>query len=155
MNDPAEALQRALWETLTADAGMIAAFAGEPRVWDTVPRDGNGQPEGGYPYLTIGEIQVIGWEATEQVDESEAYATVNFWDKPEDGSGRERVISLSAIARAALIEPDGFAVLQAKAAAHGFNVVLGERRDARHLEPVDGVERVRATFRFEIDPQPD
>jgi hypothetical protein len=155
MSDPTEAVQRALWETLTGDAALTAHFGETPRIWDRVPRDANGQAEGGYPYGTFGDFQAIGFEATEQVDEAELFADLDFWSKPEDGSGREWNLTAARLAVAAIVEPGAFEAFAARVAAHGFNCVLGERRDARHLDPVDGVEHVRLTFRFELDPQPD
>lgn len=154
---PAEALQRAIYATLTGDALLRTLFGGEePRVWDTVRRDDLGRAVDGYPYIKIGEDQIVGSEQTEQVAESEATATIHIWDEPGDGSGKELSKKLAGAVVEALVGALRFDDFAARVAEHGFICTLGECRDARHLEPADGLtEHAVLTFRFELDPQPD
>jgi hypothetical protein len=154
---PATAIQRAIYSILTADPYLTILFGGdEPRVWDTVPRDDNDKPEGGYPYVKIGEDQVVGSEQGGGVAESEVYSTVKIFDEPGDGSGKELSKLIVGGIADALVSEERFDAFAAAVLEHGFICTLGEMRDARHLEPADGLtEQAVLTFRFELDPRPD
>lgn len=154
---PATAIQRAFYATLTEDARLRALFGEEePRVWDTVRRDEAGKPVGGYPYIKIGEDQIVAPEQTDQVAESECFATVHVWDEPGDGSGKELSKLIVGAVVDAVVGADRFDDFAARVREHGFICTLGEIRDARHLEPADGLtEHAVLTFRLELDPLPD
>jgi hypothetical protein len=151
------AIQRAIYATLTEDARLRELFGEEePRVWDTVRRDANGKAEGGYPYIKIGEDQFVGTEETDQVAESEVFSTIHVYDEPGDGSGKQLSKAIVKAIRTALVGAERFDAFAAVVAEHGYICTLGECRDARHLEPADGLtEHAVLTFRFELDPRPD
>lgn len=154
---PATAIQRAMYATLVEDERLRALFGGEePRVWDTVRRDLQGKAIGGYPYIKIGEDQIVGEEQGGGVAQSECNSTVHVWDEPGDGSGKELSKLIAAVVIDALVGEDRFDAFAARCLEHGFICTLGEYRDARHLEPADGLtEHAVLTFRFELDPRPD
>lgn len=154
---PAEAVQRAIYETLAEDARLWTLFGGEePRVWDTVRRDEQGRAVGGYPYIKIGEDQIVPEEQTDQTAESECFSTVHVWDEPGDGSGKELSKKIVAVVQDAIVGAARFDDFAARVLEHGFICTLGVLRDARHLEPADGLtEHAVLTFRFELDPRPD
>lgn len=151
-----EAIQRAIFKTLTEWPGLISLFGGEPPpVWDFVRRNEEGEPEEGTTYLKIGEDQIIFSEKTEQVEEAEAYCDVHIWDQPGDGSGKELTKKIAFQTRQALAGVEGFEIFAANLREHGYICTIGECRDARHLEPADGlIEHAVLTFRFEVDPLP-
>ena len=154
---PATAIQRATYETLSAFPALIALFGGEtPNVWDSVKRGADGKPIGGTTYIKIGDDQIVGDEVTDQVDETECFSTIRVVDEPGDGSGKELSKLIVGAIRSALIEPEGFEAFAARVRDHGFICTLGEMRDARHLEPADGLTEIAVlTFRWELDPLPD
>lgn len=153
---PATALQKAIYETLSTSPRLRALFGGEaPNVWDSVKRDANGRPVGGTTYFKIGEDQIIQPEQTADVAESEAYTTIKFFDEPGDGSGKELSKLVLGVTCDELVG-SGFDDFADRLLAHGFVCTLGEIREARHLEPADGLtEQAVLTIRWELDPVPD
>lgn len=65
------ALQRALWETLTADSSIMSLVTG---VFDDVP------PGSSLPYVTIGNDIVTDWSAV-NLEGREHRLTVVVWDR--------------------------------------------------------------------------
>lgn len=74
MKDPSLAVQAATYKALMEAPGMVAAFGGEPAVYDRVPQN----IAATLPYVTIGENQITG--TTDGChDTSQAFVKVDVW----------------------------------------------------------------------------
>lgn len=85
------ALQKALYQRLSMDAGVVAALGG-PKVFDDVPRSAT------FPYVTFGAARSDDWST----DDSEGHAhaaVVNVWSR---AGGRREVLAVAEAIRAAL-----------------------------------------------------
>lgn len=85
------ALQKALYQRLSTDQGVVAALGG-PKVFDDVPRTAT------YPYVTFGAARSDDW-STGDSDGREHVAVVNVWSR---AGGRREVLAVSEAIRAAL-----------------------------------------------------
>lgn len=85
------ALQRAIYETLTADAAVTAVLGG-PRIHDDVPRAAE------LPYVTIGQSSTRDW-STGSEDGEEHTLTVHVWSR---ANGRKQVQEIMGVVRGAL-----------------------------------------------------
>jgi len=91
MTAPGWALQRALYDTLSADTDLTAAL-GSGRIFDHVPRGRS------YPYMTFSQSTVRDWStATEPGHEH--VVTFHVWS---DAAGREEADTILAAAVEAL-----------------------------------------------------
>ena len=59
MSDAVWALQRALYQTLSADAGIQALLGAPARIYDDPP------PDAAFPYLVIGATQASDWKGVD------------------------------------------------------------------------------------------
>ena len=138
-DDPAAAIQLAVRATLLADPGMVAAFGGTPRIWDTVPSatpDGTGQ----FPYCTIGDDQVN--DAWNQASaNSETFVKVEVWSRTGDNIEVKTIAGAVRDALDAYIAIAGHSVI-----AHRFHGTIYRRED-------DGLTR-RAIVTIIYDTQP-
>lgn len=83
---PSLPLQAAIYAMLTTGPKVVAAFkalqanpADMPRVYDTVPTGPDGQIVGTFPYIVIGEDQIV--PKTAQLTD-EAFAKIEIWSRP-------------------------------------------------------------------------
>lgn len=96
LTDPSNALQVAIVTALKADQG-VAAIVGD-RVFDKVGRAPDGSPNVAFPYVSIGDGQVIP-ELAECTDSADVYVTLHAWsEKP----GFPEVNALASAIAAAL-----------------------------------------------------
>ncbi len=85
------ALQKAIHERLTTDAGVIALLGGA-RVFDDVPRGGP------LPYITFANMSERDW-STGNDDGSEHIVALNIWSK---AAGRHEADAIAEAVRASL-----------------------------------------------------
>lgn len=78
MAHPSAELQTSVYQTLTADPGLLSLLGG-PKIFDHIPE------EAVYPYLTLGRTTVIDW-STGTEDGSEHLLTLHVWAK---GGGKQ------------------------------------------------------------------
>jgi hypothetical protein len=125
------ALQKAIFAALIASPPIA-----DGRVYDAVP------PKPGFPYLTIGDEQVVddgntcdvGWEV---------FTDVHIWSRPTSGSKVE-VKDLAAAVVSRLSTP---------LAVAGFVTLVAELQTARTLRDPDGLtEHAVLTFRYVLQP---
>lgn len=84
-------LQRAIYDTLSADAAIIGALGGT-RIFDDVPQ------RSAFPYLTLGQSTLRDWSTgTEEGEEHQL--TLHVWSRAE---GRRETHELMATVRTAL-----------------------------------------------------
>lgn len=96
MRSASQALQAAIHAALSADAGVMAALGGEPRIYDHVPRKPN------YPYITFGQTTLRDWSTGSDVAE-EHTLTLHVWSL---AAGRNEVHRIIDALRSALHERD-------------------------------------------------
>ena len=87
------ALQRAIYETLMADAAVTTALGGA-RIHDDVPRGAE------LPYVTIGQSSARDW-STGTEDGEEHTLTLHVWSR---ANGRRQVQQIMGLVRGALNE---------------------------------------------------
>ncbi|MBK9077729.1 MAG: DUF3168 domain-containing protein [Hyphomicrobium sp.] len=124
------ALQKAVFETLTAHAGVTSVLGG-PRVYDEVP------PRADFPYLTFGQTTERDW-STGTEGGSEHILTLHVWSRAR---GRKETDDVMAATEAALHD----AVLTLD--GHRLINLRHESSDARREadgETYHGVARYRA-----------
>lgn len=95
MSSASRALQAMIYETLSADPGVLAALGGA-RIYDHVPRKVD------YPYVTFGQNTVRDW-GTDDDEGSEHIITLHVWSL---AAGRAEVHEIVAAVRAALHDRD-------------------------------------------------
>lgn len=128
MADASLALQRAIVQALSEDAGLTAVL-GPGRVFDRVPRT---SPP---PYVAIDSIATVDWSTgTERGDEH--VVTLNIWS---DALGRADVAGLMASV-AAVLDDRPLALV-----AHRLVSLRHERSETRRRN--DG-DRVQGVMRF-------
>ena len=121
------ALQKAIFECLTSDAGVSDLVAA--RIYDAVPGDT------GFPYLTLGEAQVEDWSAGE-TEGSEHWLSMNVFSR---AGGRAEAKAIMGAVHAAL--HDAALMLE------GFMLVNMRFQSAETRRESDGTTW-RGTIRF-------
>lgn len=140
--DPAYAIQVAVSAALLNSLDVIAAFGGTPRVWDRVPASANGSttPIALFPYITIGEDQVIP-QINQNTDASEIFVKVEIWSR---AANKGEVKLIAGAVRTALdtdIAPIGHDIV-----THTAHQVIYRR------EPDGLTERAIYTQRYQTTP---
>ncbi len=116
MSDPALALQGAIYALLNDPSPPLVS-----RVYDNVP------PEPVFPYVTIGECQVLGDDTEDCGDGSEIFVQIHAWSR---AVGYPEVKRLAAAIRTTL--------RRATYAITGFTVSVVEFQQTRYLRDPDG-----------------
>ncbi|TDH38848.1 DUF3168 domain-containing protein [Pseudohoeflea suaedae] len=130
----ANALQRAVFERLTADAD-VTALAGPGKVFDGRPE--RMQP----PYLVFGDWRIDDW-STGSEEGAEHRFEIEIWS---DARGRKQAASLAEAVRAALHD--------ATLGLPGFHLVnLRHTRTRSGREPKSRHIRARIAFRAVLEP---
>lgn len=134
MSEPSLALQAAIVSALRADA-PVTALIGQ-RVYDRVP------PVPTFPYVTIGDDQVLP-DAAECLDGSvEVTATIDVWSRTV---GKVEAKQISG----AIVSLLNF---NASLTLTGYRLVSIEHESSRHLDDPDGLtSHSVVTFRALID----
>lgn len=141
MSDPSIALQDAIEAALREDDGLRTVM-GLQKVRLYSMSAPVGAP---YPYVIIGEDQVID-DSTECAESSEVVTTVHAWARVEDDVNASR---RQAKAMAGEIRR----IVKSIAAVPGFDLVLVEFEDTRHLTDPDGLTAHSViSHRFLLDP---
>lgn len=168
MSDPSLAILAALVETLRESPTIEAAFAGRPvNVWEQPPSGADDPSSADYPFIRIGEIQVVSEERIETEaeletgsdgmiadDPSEVFVTLHTFSRPRDdgAGGKPEAIRIAKAVRLVLANPESL-VLEIDDDGDAFRLVLGEIRDTRHFTDADGVSAHSVlTARFEVEP---
>lgn len=152
--DPSQNVWRAIIKRLRESPAVLAAFGEfDLAVWRDPPADGL-DGDKAYPYLQVGEIQVLGLERLDYGDivddPSEVFVTLHAKSRPGRG-GSPMPPALIRAARGALMSPD--LELEPLPNGESFRLVLGEFRDTRHFTDQDGqTAHSVSTPRFEIEP---
>jgi hypothetical protein len=134
--DPGHALQLAIVPRLKAQVADIAS-----RVYDTVATNIAGEVTATFPYLQIGDDQVLPDDA-ECVDGSEIYVSVHVWSR---AVGWLEAKKIAGQVRDALH--------LASLTITGHNLIEIRFRDARLLRDPDGKTRhIAMTFRALTEP---
>lgn len=137
MSDPCAALQMAIVTALKADAALDALIEG--RVYDFVPDPVKPATTPTFPYLTVGDGQVIG-DDNDCADQSEVFFQVHAWSRKP---GYPEVKSIAGAVRSAI-----------KAAAlslAGFTITVTQFTQSRFIKDPDGLTRHAVVeFRFLI-----
>ena len=132
MADPAVAFHTAQEATLRGSAALAALFAPAlARVYSVVPQNAP------LPFIRIGDDQILE-DSDECVSGSEIFALVHVWTRPDPPDvqlGRQ----MAGVIRAALTADD--------LEIAGFEMILGEFQDARHLTDPDGSSHAVIAFR--------
>jgi len=116
MSDPARLLQIAIYSILTDGSPQAIA-----RVYDAVP------PSPTFPYVTIGEVQVLGDDTEDCGDGSEVFVRVHAWSR---AVGYPEVKDLAALVRLKLKTVPVIA---------GFTVSLVQFQQTQFLRDPDGI----------------
>lgn len=133
MSDPSLELQKALFRALRATS--LAGVVGD-RVFDQVPS----KPPAEFPYVTIGDDQVIGDDDDGCAEGSEIIARVHGWSR---AVGYPQVKAIAGAIRAA--------VMGGTLTLPGFTIVVREFVQTQFLQDPDGLTRHSVTeFRFLI-----
>ncbi|SEQ33064.1 Protein of unknown function [Faunimonas pinastri] len=133
MSDPALAVQKAVYEQLTASASLVALISG--RVYDSVPEQKS------FPYVVIGEDQVND-DGDGCSDGSEIFVDVHVWSRRP---GKVEAKSIGGAVRAALGGPIPM---------EGFATIVGQFYRSHYLtDPGDGLTAHGVlTFRYLVEP---
>jgi len=124
------ALQRAVYETLTANAAVTGALGG-PRIHDDVPRGAE------LPYVTMGQSSARDW-STGTEDGEEHTLTLHVWSR---ANGRRQVQQIMGVVRGAL----NHAALSVEGHRHvNLRHEFGEARRDPDGETYHGLMRFRA-----------
>jgi len=94
LTDPGFELQVAIVNALKADDGVAALVSG--RVFDSVPRGPDGSPTVPFPYVSIGDVQLLP-DLGEQTDAAETVITLHAWSRAP-GSTEVRKIARAVTA---------------------------------------------------------
>jgi hypothetical protein len=131
MADPAVAFHTAQDAALRGSAELAALFpGGVVRIYSVVPQNAP------LPFIRIGDDQVLE-DSDECLSGSEIFAAVHVWTSPDPPDvllGRR----IAGVVRATLVD----LVLA------GFDLVLGEFVDTRHLTDPDGSSHAVLGFRY-------
>lgn len=135
MSDPALAIQTAVEAALRASTDLKAAMGGTVRLYDRVSE---GAP---FPYITIGEDQILSDEA-DGYDGSEAFVTLHAWSR---AVGKAEIKAMVGAVRKALN------VALDLGAEH--RCTEHEYQGARYLRDPDGLtEHAVITLRYLTEP---
>lgn len=135
MNDPSLPLQKAVFDALDE------ALDGSAGVYDRVPTNGAGKPTASFPYVTIGEDQIVS-DADQCHDACTAFATVHVWSRAVGKVEAKGLMATVCSTLDALLEIDGFEVI-----AHGVD------DGPRHMADLDGLtSHSVVTFRYRMAP---
>lgn len=124
------ALQKALYQRLSTDAGVVAALGG-PKVFDDVPRAAT------FPYVTFGAARSDDW-STGDSEGREHIAVVNVWSR---AGGRREALTVAEAIRAALAAGD--------LTLNGHRVVLMRLEAVETRRGADG-ETYQASLRLKV-----
>ena len=131
MSDPAAAFHTAQDAALRGSSELAALFPGAlARVYSVVPQNAP------LPMIRIGDDQVLE-DSDECVSASELFATVHIWTQPEPPDvqlGRR----IAGVVRGLLVDLP----------IAGFDLVLGEFVEARHLTDPDGSSHAVLVFHY-------
>lgn len=135
MKDPSLPLQAAIY------AALRAALADEIGVYDRVPLDKAGKVTAAFPYVHIGEDQIVS-DKDQCLDPSTAYATVHVWSRAVGKVEAKTIMAAVCLA------------LDVKLDVAGFGVIASRVDDGpRHLDGGDGLSSHSvATFRYRMGP---
>lgn len=135
MSDPSLALQGAIVSALKNDATLSTLLA--QRVYDAVP------PVPTFPYISVGDGQVLGDDTEDCGDGSEVHLQIDAWSR---AVGYPEVKQIAAAIRSALkTTPITVPTLS------GFTVSVVEYVQTQFLRDPDGLTRHAAiTFRYLI-----
>lgn len=141
MMDPALPVQAALFAALKAHAGLAAAFGGPPRIYDYVPVDGARQVTAAFPFVHLGEDQVVS-DADQCHDASTLYTTVHVWSRRPGKVEAKTIMAQVCLAADAILPVAGFQMI-----AHAVD------DGPRYLTDGDGLStHAVATFRYRLGP---
>lgn len=134
MRDPSLPLQKAVFETATAAVGPVP-------VLDHVPLDDAGRIKGPFPFVRIGEDQIVS-DRDQCHDPSTCYSTVHVWSRAVGKVEAKTIMAQLCLALDAKLTVDGFQVIGA-AVSDG----------PHHLDGGDGqTSHSVATFRYRMGP---
>lgn len=129
MSYPALDLQKGLHDVLTA------ALAPK-KVYDTVPAGAV------FPYLTMGDVQVLDDGNTCSTDMFEAFADIHVWSRIGGSQVEAKTVSAQV-----------WDALKAPFAVPNWTITTTELQTARHFRDSDGITAHSVfTFRFLIEP---
>lgn len=134
MNDPSLALQKGVYAALEATLGADAG------VHDRVPLDPSGKVTAKFPYVNIGEDQIV--PDTDQChDAFSAFVTIHVWSRAV-GKVEAKSITARCVAALALNLP-----------LTGFQVITWKVSDIRHMTDRDGLtSHSVATIHYRLGP---
>lgn len=135
MSDPSLLLQGAIVTALKADTAIRALCGAPPatRIYDAVP------PAPTFPYVSVGDGQVLGDDTEDCGDGSEVNIQVDAWSR---AVGYPEVKQIAAAVRSAL---------KAIPMLSGFTVSVVEFQQCQYLRDPDGLTRHAAIqFRYLI-----
>lgn len=135
MRDPSLPLQKAVHDAL------VAALGAGVGVYDDVPLDEQGRVKAKFPYVRIGEDQILS-DADQCHDPSTAYCTIHVWSRLPGKVEAKTIMAQACLA------------LDVKLIVEGFEII-GHRVDTgpHHLDGGDGKSAHSvATFRYRMGP---
>lgn len=163
MTDPSRVILESLLIALQASAKLRAAFGDQdPQVWQTPPIQGaTGDP--GYPFLQIGEIQIVADERVEIDEEdpdeiivddpSEAFVTLHAKSRPRANGAGGMPEAMAIMAAARDVISKGIALVEDDDGT-SFRLVLCDFAGVRHFTDADGLTAHSvATPRFVLEPK--
>lgn len=121
MSDPAAPLQKAQFAALSGDAILATLMGGTSRVFDVVG------PATVFPYVTIGDDQVLDRGFACEPDIFEVFSTVHVWSRSTT-VGRVEAKNIAARVRD---------VLRTLSAVDGFVVTMATHERSDHLRDPD------------------
>lgn len=122
MSDPSDLLQAAQFAALQADTALLALLpAGKQAIRDSVPADQE------FPYVQIGESQVLEQDTEDCGDGSEIFTRTHVWS---------RAIGLTEVK---LIAAEVRRVLKFAPTLVGFNVSVGQFVQTQPIRDPDGL----------------
>lgn len=139
MSDPSLALQGAIVATLKGNGALPPVVAA--RVYDEVPAEKERVDKTGaaFPYVTVGDGQVLGDDTEDCGDGSEVFVQIDAWSR---AVGYPEVKAIAAAIRTAL---------KALPTLSGFDVSVVEFQQCQFLRDPDGKTRHAALqFRYLI-----
>lgn len=141
MSDPALAIQNAVETALRGSAALKSAMGlAVVRIYSM-----SAPVAAPYPFIVIGEDQVLD-DSTPCSESSEIITTVHAWSRIDEDvtASRAQAKTMAGIIRS---------VVKAVDTVTGFDVVLAEFEDARHLTDPDGLTaHAVVNHRFLVDP---
>lgn len=137
MSDPSLALQGAIVALLNANSGVTQLV--DARIYDEVPAPVAPATLPTFPYITVGDAQVIGDDTEDCGDGSEVNVQIDAWSRAR---GYPEVKRIAAAVRTALKTSPTFS---------GFDVSVVEFLQTQFLRDPDGKTRHAAMqFRYLI-----